>query len=161
MSKTRYGCFYPTDGEYPWMICAPTWRGRFLQDTPSEAAYILGNTLGESPDQRTKDRMKERFGDRWQEIEVRSILCDDDGEPLPPYTTADISGHTFVKDPDGERLTRCGNCGTLMLDQNAQTDAERYSTEGLVLEEMEFLEDDGGSFWGCPHCKTDAYLQDI
>lgn len=57
-------------------------------------------------------------------------------------------------------LCKCNNCDTILIDRNPQFDAPELPLQGNE-EQMEWLEDEDGQFWGCPHCKTDDYLVDL
>jgi hypothetical protein len=56
-------------------------------------------------------------------------------------------------------LCQCNHCYVILIDENPQINAPEYDLTG---EELEMLrEDDGdGSYWVCPVCLTDDYLQD-
>lgn len=62
-------------------------------------------------------------------------------------------------------LCYCGMCNNILTDYNPQTDADVFEGEDYdelimfddVNENNEIVE----SFWGCPNCETDGYLQDI
>lgn len=56
-------------------------------------------------------------------------------------------------------LCRCNNCYAILLDENPQTYANKFSVPDCALE-MELCHD-GIVFWGCPNCHTDDYLIDI
>lgn len=62
-----------------------------------------------------------------------------------------------------EYICKCNNCGTLMYDENPQTDQPKIDVSNLPLEiyPMELLEEDGESYRGCGHCQTDGYLVDV
>lgn len=58
-----------------------------------------------------------------------------------------------------ENLCICNMCGTIMINENPDN-APQLPVSGNE-EKMEWMEDEYGEFWGCPHCKTDAYLSDL
>ncbi|SEI39653.1 hypothetical protein SAMN05216327_101216 [Dyadobacter sp. SG02] len=55
-------------------------------------------------------------------------------------------------------LCKCGECDQIFIDLNPQTDCEEYPCDGLI--ELELLGKGENSFYGCPTCKTDSFLQD-
>jgi len=57
-------------------------------------------------------------------------------------------------------LCKCNNCETVMIDENPQTNAEKHPLTGKEVE-MEYFYEKGDRCWGCPVCKTDAYLKDL
>lgn len=58
-------------------------------------------------------------------------------------------------------LCRCNMCDSILIDENPQTDSPLYDLKDYpqAKKMVQFHEDDDW-FWGCPECKTDAYLQD-
>ena len=57
-------------------------------------------------------------------------------------------------------LCKCNNCGSILIDENPQTDAKQYQLSGNE-NRLIWIEDKDGPFWACPECKTDKYLMDI
>lgn len=59
-------------------------------------------------------------------------------------------------------LAKCNNCGNLWVDENPKVGQklfelrEGYTKLASISEEL-----DPNVFWGCPICKTDAYLCDF
>ncbi|HEY8365053.1 MAG TPA: hypothetical protein VIK84_05725 [Haloplasmataceae bacterium] len=66
------------------------------------------------------------------------------------------------RDKNKYYLCKCLNCESIIIDQNPQVNATLHNLTGNELE-MEKIkgEEEGEYFWGCPKCKTDAYLIDI
>lgn len=61
---------------------------------------------------------------------------------------------------DKDYLGICNNCDRILIDRNPQVDAPILPLQGNE-EQMEWLEDEDGWSWSCPHCKTDGYLMDL
>lgn len=59
-------------------------------------------------------------------------------------------------------LCKCNNCGTVMLDQNAQVGAPIFMADVKHIADMQYMKEDGTEeyFWGCGICDTDSFLTD-
>jgi len=57
-------------------------------------------------------------------------------------------------------LCKCNNCGKILIDENPQTGAPKFELTGDE-ETMEYFEEADEFFYGCPKCKTDAFLMDL
>ena len=59
------------------------------------------------------------------------------------------------------KICKCNKCGGIFEDMNPQTNAPEYQEMDVpslvICNEDDAIE---GQFWGCPVCKTDAYLSD-
>lgn len=60
-------------------------------------------------------------------------------------------------------LCKCNNCGTIFFDKKPNFDVSSKKKTPPNVKHLELLYDQQNNeyFWGCPHCKTDAYLIDI
>lgn len=77
-----------------------------------------------------------------------------------------------MKETFKANLCKCNNCDLILVDKNPQVDAIEHSVflntnkqwvnkDGIEVAEMQFLDGDDESFWGCPICETDDYLTDM
>lgn len=57
-------------------------------------------------------------------------------------------------------LCKCNMCDAVLIDENPAIDAKEQELTGNE-QEMELLQDESGTFYGCPNCKTDNYLMDL
>lgn len=68
-------------------------------------------------------------------------------------------------------LCRCNNCETILVDENPQIHADLHQVyvnesgqwidgKGQEVASMEYFEEEGGRYIGCPICETDGYLTD-
>jgi hypothetical protein len=64
------------------------------------------------------------------------------------------------------QLCRCNNCMCIMVDQNP-IDQPEFEIPAFAVD-MELIQEEDEqtgnmieNFWGCPNCKTDAYLIDV
>ena len=59
-------------------------------------------------------------------------------------------------------LCRCNNCNGLFIDKNPNVNQPLFEVvPNTSLDELEILTDKDGTFWGCPNCETNGYLQDV
>lgn len=58
------------------------------------------------------------------------------------------------------KLCKCNNCDTVMIDQNPKTDTPELEVPDNATD-MQFIDEEGGGYWGCPVCDDDGYLMDI
>lgn len=58
------------------------------------------------------------------------------------------------------KLCKCNNCGTVMIDQNPQTNTPELEVPDNATD-MQFIDESEGGYWACPICEDDGYLMDI
>lgn len=66
----------------------------------------------------------------------------------------------LIESKNGVELCKCNKCDTVLIDNNPQIGAKKYTLPSNA-QEMEFIQDEGGYAHVCPICKTDAYLSDL
>jgi len=61
-----------------------------------------------------------------------------------------------------EYLCICNKCGTILFDENPQTNAIKQVITGNEFHMKQIKDKETGKyFWACPVCETDANLMDL
>ena len=96
-----------------------------------------------------------------EDVELSAAFCTTARPTGPsPYCWNLELGGQFTLDMNSDYMCKCNNCDAILIDRNPQENAPKLPLQGNE-EQMEWLEDEDGEFWGCPHCKTDGYLMDL
>lgn len=60
-------------------------------------------------------------------------------------------------------LCKCNKCGTILIDENPQIEADEFELRGdeeYMIWDKD-VEDNDDVHWVCPNCYTDGYLMDL